>query len=489
VALHITVLPQNEVLTAEWGANLLAVLRAHGLAPDAPCGGHGTCGKCRVTVDGRELLACSLAVEHDITVLLPQRSTAQILKDGIGAVSAMQPVREGHLLAFDIGTTTVVGYLLDGKTGRELASVSCLNPQKDYGADVISRLRHAVQYSMDDLTKPIREAVQAMALRLCRETGISAAEIGVVSLVGNPAMQQLFFGVDPSNLTEIPFAPVLTEAKTVEANEFLPALPNAAMLIVPDISGYVGADTAACVLATELDRQPGNVLLVDIGTNGELVLRSGGKMLACSTAAGPALEGAKIRFGMRGAEGAIDHVRIVDGKLKCSVIGGGEAVGICGSGLIDAAAAALELGLVNCRGRIQCADEIDGERFIPLTDRVWLTQTDIRELQMAKGAIAAGIEMMAERLGIAAEEIDRVYLAGAFGTFMDPGSACRIGLLPGIDPERIVAAGNAAGGGAKLLACNQAELERAQRLTEEIDFLELAADPDFTMCFAENMGF
>ena len=211
--------------------------------------------------------------------------------------------------------------------------------------------------------------------------------------------------------------------------------------------------------------------------------------LACSTAAGPALEGAKIRFGMRGAEGAIDHVRIVDGKLKCSVIGGGEAVGICGSGLIDAAAAALELGLVNCRGRIQCADEIDGERFIPLTDRVWLTQTDIRELQMAKGAIAAGIEMMAERLGIAAEEIDRVYLAGAFGTFMDPGSACRIGLLPGIDPERIVAAGNAAGGGAKLLACNQAELERAQRLTEEIDFLELAADPDFTMCFAENMGF
>jgi len=489
MAFHVTVLPQNTVLNAEAGDNLLSLLRHHGLAPDAPCGGHGTCGKCRVTVNGEPCLACGVSVWQNLTVLLHAASETAILHDGIGAETIVQPARAGYLLAFDIGTTTVVGYLLDGKTGQELGSASCLNPQKDYGADVISRLRHALNGGLAELTARIREALRVLAEKLCGEAAVDPASVGTVCIVGNPAMQQLFLGIEPSNLVEIPFAPVLTEAKTEPAALYLPALSNAILLTVPDISGYVGADTVACVLATRLEQQLGHTLLVDIGTNGELVMSSQGRMVACSTAAGPALEGAKIRFGMRGAKGAIDHVTIRDGKLCCSVIGGGEATGICGSGLIDAAAAALELGLINRRGRIQCIDEMEGERFIPLTKNVYLTQTDIRELQMAKGAIAAGIEMMAEKLGITPEQLDQVYLAGAFGTFMDPASACRIGLLPGIDPEHIVACGNAAGSGAKLLASNARELERAQELTERIEFLELAADPDFTMCFAENMGF
>jgi hypothetical protein len=194
---------------------------------------------------------------------------------------------------------------------------------------------------------------------------------------------------------------------------------------VPDISGFVGADTVACVLATGLDRQEEMTLLVDIGTNGEMVMGNRHRMVACSTAAGPALEGANIRFGMRGMAGAIDHVTRKDGKIVCSVIGGTEPQGICGSGLIDAVAAALELGLINSRGRIQ-----NESRRIPLTEQVFLTQEDIREIQLAKGAIAAGIRLMAKELGITMEQIDRVYLAGAFGSYLDPESACRMGLLP-----------------------------------------------------------
>ena len=489
MAYRVTVLPQTAVLTAEAGENLLALLRRHGLAPDAPCGGHGTCGKCRVTVNGEVRLACSTEVRQDLEVHLNAAAEASVLRDGIAAKAVLQPVKEGYLLAFDIGTTTVVGYLLDGKTGQELGCAGCLNPQKDFGADVISRLRHAVNGGLTELTERIRDAVQMLAAKLCQAASVDPAAVGTVCIVGNPAMQQLYLGIEPSNLVEIPFAPVLTEPKAEAAAPYLPLCPNAVLLTVPDISGYVGADTVACVLATELDRQEDSVLLVDIGTNGELVMGSGGRMAACSTAAGPALEGAKIRFGMRGAKGAIDHVTVRDGRLCCSVIGGGKAVGICGSGLIDAAAAALELGLINCRGRIQCTDELDGERYIPLMDGVYLTQTDIRELQMAKGAIAAGIEMMAEKLGIKPAELDRVWLAGAFGTFMDPASACKIGLLPAVREECIIAAGNAAGSGSKLLACSRAELERTKELVGKIEFLELAADPDFTMCFAENMGF
>lgn len=233
-------------------------------------------------------------------------------------------------------------------------------------------------------------------------------------------------------------------------------------------------------------------LLVDIGTNGEMVLGNKDVMIACSTAAGPALEGARICFGMRGAPGAVDHVSCSDGKLLTHVIGEKETVGICGSGLIDAAAVLLEAGWINKRGRIQkhCPyyEELGEERIVRLTKDVYLTQNDIREVQMAKGAIAAGIVLMAGQLGISLEEIDQVFLAGAFGSFMNPHSACRIGLLPAVLETKIQAVGNAAGSGAKIAAMNRREFERAGELTKEIRFLELAELPDFQHVFARNMS-
>lgn len=480
---HVRILNENRLIEATGGEKLLHLLRDALFLPDAPCGGQGTCGKCKVSVDGEKVLACCITVDRDMTVALLEDSASEILTDSFVEDENIDPVKSGYLLAIDIGTTTLAGCLLNGETGEELAAEGMLNPQTAYGADVISRIRYA-QDDGDGLTAEVRAALNAMTDKLCVKAGISAAEIGTVSVVGNPAMQQLFLGISTKNLSEITFAPVLTKTEIADAAPYLSTCVNARMLIVPDISGYIGADTVGCVLATGMDRKDGNSLLVDIGTNGEMVLRSGERMAACSTAAGPALEGANIRFGMRAREGAIDHVRLENGSFRCSVIGGGEAEGICGSGLIDAVTAALDAGLINERGRI-----LNEEHVLWLTDRVYLTQEDIRQVQMAKGAIAAGIELLASHLEIGLREIDRVLLAGAFGSYLDPASACRIGLLPSELAGKIKAVGNAALGGAKMLACNRKELERSQELTKRIEFVELANVPVFPRCFARNMRF
>ena len=477
---HITVLPQGKTIEAMDGQMLLSALRKEALVVDAPCGGNGKCGKCKVLVDGRETLACRTVVDRDMTVTLADGLPEAALSDGMKTAVDGE---SGYILAFDLGTTTVVGYLLT-PDGRELARDSARNPQVAFGADVISRIRHAMSGQMELLTDGIRCCADKIAQALCQKCGIFPEQVGIVSLVGNPAMQQLFFGILPENLARPPFAPVLIQVEAVEAKPYLPRFSRAKLLIVPDIAGFVGADTVACVLATGMDRTEDVTLLVDIGTNGEMVLGNSQTLVACAAAAGPALEGAGIRFGMRGQNGAIDHVRLENGRLKCSVIGGGTAEGICGSGLIDAVAAALEAGWLNERGKILTEDGI-----IRLTEDIYLTQEDIRQVQLAKGAIAAGIELMAARRGISLQEIKTVYLAGAFGTYMDPAAACRIGLLPQVLEDRITAAGNAAGSGAKMLACSMDEWKRSQEIADGAEALELSTLPDFPRCFARHMRF
>ena len=481
---RVTLVPENRTLFAPHGTNLLALLQKHNLAPDAPCGGSGKCGKCAVLVDGQEVRSCRTEITRDLTVTVPQKDALNVLQSGIDSAVTMNPVHSGDLLAFDIGTTSVVCCLLDGKTGLELASAGAANPQGSYGADVISRIRQALQGNLPRLQDSIRSCMTDLAGQVCRDAGRSLSDVGVVSVVGNPAMQQLFLGIAPHNLAAVPFAPVLTEAKTAPCAPYLPCCPDALLLTVPDISGYVGADTLGCILATKLHEQQDITLLVDIGTNGELVLGNRERMIACATAAGPALEGANIPFGMRAAAGAIDHVWIENGNLRCSVIGGGKAMGICGSGLIDAVAAALELGLLNRRGRIR-----NEERIIPLADGIYLTQEDIRQVQLAKGAIHAGIRLMAQQMGIQVTDIQNVLLAGAFGAHMDPKNACRMGLLPPELEGRITPAGNAACAGAKMIARDRSALALCQQLAQKTEFLELASLPEFPKAFARAMGF
>lgn len=477
---RITVLPQHLQINAPAGASLLSVLREAGLIPEAPCGGQGHCGKCKVTVDQKEVLACRTSVDRDMTVMLPHQQTRQILTDGISPAQATAPADSEYALAFDIGTTTVVGYLLHGQ--KTLACASAGNPQAAYGADVISRIRLSLQGQREAMRVAIRGCLEALTHRMCRRSGILPGRIQIVSIVGNPAMQQLFLGMSLENLAKVPFAPVLTRAQILPAGKILPLWENARLQIIPNIAGFVGADTVACIMATEMDTADELTLLVDIGTNGEMVLGNRHHLVACSAAAGPALEGAAIQFGMGGQDGAIDHVWLEQGQIRCSVLGGGSTRGICGSGLIDAVAVALDTGWLNARGKILTADGL-----IHLTPEIYLTQEDIRQLQLAKGAIAAGIELMVARMGIELREIQRVFLAGAFGTYMDARSACRIGLLPSCLENRITAVGNAAGSGAKLLCAGG--LDRAQEIAECTEALELSEMRDFARCFAKNMRF
>lgn len=485
----IHILPADIFQDVAEGTSVMEALRSAGIMLDAPCGGNGKCGKCTVIVEGTEALACQTIINKDMQVSVPEGKDLHVMRAGIETEVKMDPLCPGTLLAIDIGTTSVVCFLLDGKSGKELASSSALNPQIAFGADVISRIREALGGKLEEECDVIRQKLTDLILDVCRTADVEPADIGLVSVVGNPAMQQLFLGISPENLVTIPFGPVLNEAKTVPCRDILPICKNAQLLIVPDISGYVGADTMGCVLSTRLYDADELTLMVDIGTNGEMVLGDKERMIACSTAAGPALEGANILFGMRGSDGAIDHVKAADGVFQCSVIGGGKAQGICGSGLIDAVAVCLDEGLINKRGRISSTEEIEGQRYIPLCDGIYLTQEDIRQVQMAKGAICAGVQLMARQLGREVLDIKRVLLAGAFGSFMDPDSACRIGLLPEELQSRIIAVGNAAGSGAKLMACDKAEISRVQELKKKIEFLELASLKEFSGTFARAMNF
>jgi len=302
-------------------------------------------------------------------------------------------------------------------------------------------------------------------------------------------MQQLFLGLPVDNLATVPFAPVLTQAVIENAGNYLPLCPNAKLVTLPDIDGFVGADTVSCILAGGLHKTKETILLVDIGTNGEMVLAHRGQLAACSTAAGPALEGANIRFGMRGAAGAIDHVHLENGTVRYTVIGGENAIGICGSGIVDTVAVMLELGLLNRRGRIQSTSEIQGQRYFSLRDGIYLTQEDIRQVQLAKGAIAAGIQLLCRHFGIIAEEIDQVILAGAFGSYMNPESACRIGLLPRELSGRVTAGGNLALSGTKMLALDRSQLALAQSIAARVHSLNLSEDSAFPKTFAKCMEF
>lgn len=477
----VTVLPENRQLTVPVGTRLLDALRDAGLAPEAPCGGSGTCGKCRVTVDGREVLACQTPINGSMTVVLPQKTAFRVLTGGDTAAAAVQPLAPGYLLAFDIGTTTLAGCLLSPE-GQQLAQTAMPNPQRPWGADVVSRIRLALDGHGPKITAAIRAALGEMTGTLCTAAGIAPESVGVVSIVGNPAMQQLFLGLDVSNLVRIPFDPVLTGAEVSPAAPYLPQCPNALLLTVPDISGYIGADTVACLLASGPDSAL-PTLLVDIGTNGEMVLCSGARRLACATAAGPALEGANISCGMGASPGAIDRVAWEDGRFRCSVIGDTQAKGICGSGILDAVAAALDGGLINQRGKVLTPDGL-----LHLTSTVALTQEDIRQVQLAKGAIAAGIELLAREMGLSPADIGAVRLAGAFGSFLNPRSAARIGLLP-LDAEKVTAIGNAALAGAVILACSGPALADAEALAQGTEHLELASTPGFQRAFAKHMRF
>lgn len=415
------------------------------------------------------------------------------------------------LAAFDIGTTSVVCYLMDGVSGETLHIESMLNHQVSYGADVISRAEYATKGGLTDLTSAIRQEMNQLMGQCCAAVGRSMDQIALVSVAGNTCMHHLFAGIQPAALLVAPYFPEIRQAMELPASQCgLQVGPGAVLRLLPNIAGFVGADTTAAMLATEFQKIQELTLLLDIGTNGELVLGDGQRRVACSTAAGPALEGATIACGMRGAAGAIDHVYLEGGDIRYTTIGGQPAVGICGSGLIDLIAVLLKSGVLTRSGRFAKGETL--ANFPALRRRLFrgelgmsfllaegdtasggkqviLTQKDVREVQLAKGAIAAGILLMCQTLGTTPQEIQKVYIAGAFGNYMDAENACAIGMLPEICPERIVPVGNAAGAGAQLAALSREEFFRCDQIARETDFLELALEPSFQGMFIKHLDF
>ena len=422
-----------------------------------------------------------------------------------------------HLLAFglavDVGTTSVVTSLMELASGEQLASVASLNPQAVFGGDLMSRIAFA-QFDPGNLRKLQTRIIGVLNQhieQLCRESGVLAKWIYKAAVVGNTCMHHVLLGIDPSYVGLAPYAPVMRHPLTVAARELhLKINPEARVCLLPIVAGFVGADAVAVALATRMDDSPELRIAVDIGTNGEVLLGSREHLWACSAPAGPALEGAQIRHGMRAALGAIDRVSVEDGDLRRHTIGDAAAQGICGSGLIDAVAALLDAGAIDWTGLIDL-DGIDRlpsalrarvvkrgqERAVILAragecgaaQEILLSQDDVRQVQLCKGAIASGAAMLQRIAGVPDDKVAELMLAGGFGNYLSIRSALRIGLIPALPEPHIRYVGNAALLGAQLALLSEAERERAERIARSIEHVSLAAHPDFQDVFVECMNF
>lgn len=580
-------------IEAEQGTNLLKLLDRNSLYISNPCGGKGTCGKCKVRVKGMEhgispresqllgqaslkegfRLACYLDVKNDIEVTLDtdekaanimtqvhsnveqlnpivtkeyitleaaglNNSFSDVERMNLGKVDSIDILRKLAKLvtsdktdvtlvrymdrligvekgdtrdklygiAADIGTTTIAIYLINLNTGKTESVYSCLNPQKAYGDDVITRIQYSVEN--DDGLKQLNEAVivcfNKAISTLSEKMNIDSKNIYSMVLAGNTTMLHLFMGIDPKRLSVSPFVPVTTSLEEFCASALgLGINPEAYVSVLPGVSAYVGADTLCAILGSSMLNEGETALLVDIGTNGEIALYANDRIYSCSVAAGPAFEGAHLRNGVGGIEGAICKV-ILTKDIYYTTIGNVEPIGICGSGIIDATAQLLEKGLIDYTGRMLDIEELssdidekikagltqaDGMSAFELYNNIYVTQKDIREIQNAKAAIAAGIKTLAKYAGVKLDEIQKVYLAGGFGSYINVASALKIGLLPSEFEGKVTACGNAAGTGAIMALNSKACFRQLEAIKEKTTYIELSGNNEFVDYYIESMTF
>ena len=501
------------LLTASAEENLYAALAAAALMA-APCGGRGTCGKCKLRVLAGELspqpaeskffteaelaagwrLAC-LHQAAELTVFLPvEEKAAEIKVDGYLPEFRLAD-QAGYGIVVDIGSTTLAAALVDLASGQLLARAVRLNSQGAFGQDVLSRISYAGQN--ENGLKQLRSAILSDLQILCREllaADTSAARaLQQVVIAGNTTMIHILAGVDPSPLGRAPYQMAFTGSPALTAGDLaLPIAADCPVYCLPAVSAFVGGDITAGILACRLDQSPDRVLFLDIGTNGEIVLSNQGRLLACSCATGPALEGMNISCGSVAKNGAIEDVSIEDGQVECVTIGKAPATGLCGSGLLAAVAELLRNGLLDARGRLQKISpiqEADGKRRLPLTENLYLTQQDIRQVQLAKGAILAGIHSLLAAAGISAAEVDRVIVAGQFGAHLKAMDLIDCGFLPREMTGKISYAGNTSLSGAYLCLVGQDEKAACQQLFTQVDYLELATLPDYQADFVRCLNF
>lgn len=466
------------------GEKLMDALIKAGARVHAPCGGRGVCGKCLVKAEGSfdtdasapegYALACKSYISGDIKLFVSDEK-ADILADF--KQNYIETDGECGLgIAVDVGTTTLAAFLMDLKSGEVLSSETMLNPQRAHGADVVSRIAFSIEKeeNAELLASEIKSAIVSLTGALLKKAGRDGETIFKYSFVGNTAMMHFLSRHSALGISAAPFTPEYTEsfdASYLDANAFFGGC----------ISGYVGADTLGAMLAADFHTTDKTLLLIDIGTNGEIALIHKGKILTCSCAAGPAFEGAHISCGTGAVRGAIDHAMVEDGKIVFTTIQNANASGICGSGLIDLVACLIAEEEITPMGRMQ--------KDFYITDSVYLARKDVREVQLAKAAIAAGIEILIQESGITEEMIDEVLIAGGFGNFINLESACAIGLLPKSLLEKIRPIGNAAGEGARRALVSTRERENMELIRMRSIYIELASHPDFADFYADHLPF
>ncbi len=607
--IRVTFEPDGTEVYVPAGTLLSRAAAASGHGVEMPCGGMGTCGKCKVVVSGvcgdltaaerahlteAEIaegyrLACRTKIVGEISVTIPEISRSRVQKilskgilrdtevlSGVSKVylaltspsldderAEFERLADGmksrdisltpnlHVtrrishnlretdynvtavvygdeliavepgdttshcfgIAYDLGSTTVVGYLMDLRTGEDVAVASVMNPQVIYGDDLVSRIGFAT--TQEDGAKLLQDAavdaLRRIAENLAQMAGISLDHVYKATVVGNTCMTHLLLGIDSTSLGQSPYVPSVCSDITLTARELgLPFCPEAKVVVLPNVAGFVGSDLVAVLLSSMFDDDGRTRLAVDIGTNGEMALLHNGALYVCSAAAGPAFEGAGIGCGMRGGPGAIDSVRIGE-TVKVTTIDNRRPIGICGSGLVDAVAQMLEAGLIDEGGRLLSAEEAvhaspavlrrlektdKGVQFVLATKQesgsgkpIVLTHADIRRLQLAKGSIAAAIATLIKTAGAEESDLDEVMLAGAFGNYIAVESAIRIGLIPAVERHKVVSIGNAAGAGARLALLSDREMDLARDMARRASHVELAVSPDYQMELMERMMF
>lgn len=470
---------------------------------EKPCGGHGRCGKCKVIANGNlsaltevEMkllsadeqvsgvrLACLTYALGDCEVTtLSHDEKSQIVTDGVLPEIEISPSFSNYGVAIDIGTTTLAARLYDTK-GNMLAVTSCLNPQQEWGSDVVSRIEAALSGKGMLLARAIRIALNNIISELVSKIYIDSKSIDYVVITGNTVMLSLLVGESAEPFSHAPFEVkrLFGEMLTASQLELWNLRPDTHIYLPPCISAFVGADTTCALLATQLCT--GNTeMMSDIGTNGEMAIWHNNRLTVCSTAAGPAFEGVGISMGMRGSVGAIDKVNASKGELQVHVIGDGGATGICGSGLVDAVSYMLDEEILDENGFLEC------DPFM-VKEPVSITQNDIRMLQLAKGAICAGLLTLINNEGLTPSDIATLYIAGGFGSYLNKESAAKIGLLPKTLSETSKVVGNAALGGASMLLLNSNIITVADNIARNAHVLDLSTSPTFSEYYMLGMSF
>lgn len=557
---EIKIQPAGKIYHYEAGGSLLEILLAQKIFVDNPCNGKGVCGKCRVRILSGDVpevceterkllreeewragirLSCLVRPECDLEIeLLTKDREGKVLTGGYVPEFSFAPdvrkqsVESGQQteifyrgevigqeegdtsdvlygVAIDIGTTTVVCSLIDMISGKELANASMINAQKHFGLDVLTRITYELEHPKDGVHKlqtAIVRSINAMIGELCVQACISRKDIYEITVGANCTMMHMLLGVDATSIGRAPYKPAFVESRVIRAAEIgIEVSEFARLYCLPNVSAYIGADIAAGAYVCGMKKETGNVLFIDIGTNGEIVLSKGGNLLCCSCAAGPALEGMNISSGMRAADGAIEDVRITASGVELDVIGGGKPVGVCGSGILAAVRELVRHGIVTKSGAFVKKKKLDPsdyrydmiqmngtKREFILTDdpeTLLITQGDIRQVQLAKGAILSGFLELLDKAGIGMSDLDKVLIAGQFGAHLPADSLTGTGILPKEVEDKIVYVGNSSRTGAYMALMSGKVKTELEDLAKDMDYMELGAVEGYERLFSECLLF